>query len=261
MVLASKVRVEAPPVAPAKFGLLAAANVITEPTERWVGGVVWTPDSCPDAATVVAVDCEDPPPLDTLTDGIGDDAEASAVTVYAGLVCKAFGLGDLRARAERILALGEGSAVEGEFYSELVAAAATVVGTAAMRVKHGIGELERALSSVYPGVGVFHAPRSVAEKAGPRADGPVLRTVLGTAWAFGAGYGNVSPAGVAAPAGTAWIYSTGAVVVRRSAVLVAPDEAHAFNRVTNESTFLASREYLVQVDPCARFAVNVSLED
>ena len=70
---------------------------------------------------------------------------------------------------------------------------------------------------------------------------------------------NTGPDGTPAPDGTAWLYVTGALQVRRSSVLLVPGEgAEGFDRSTNEITMLAERTITILRD-CLCGAVLVSL--
>lgn len=135
----------------------------------------------------------------------------------------------------------------------------------ALGVLQGVATLESWLGDNYCGVGVLHAPRGLAPYAAnfQLIDGsnPRLLTPLGTRWAFGAGYSvNTGPTGVAADAGTAWIYATGQVNLWRSEIWIQPDVLEqAFNRKTNDVELLAERAFVVTLE-CAIAAVRVRLD-
>jgi hypothetical protein len=77
--------------------------------------------------------------------------------------------------------------------------------------------------------------------------------------AFYGGSPNTGPDGSPAPAGTAWIYASGTVVIRRSEIFVNPDTlAAALNRSTNEVLVLAEREIVITRE-CGTAAVLVSI--
>src|SRR5690606_33777473 len=88
-------------------------------------------------------------------------------------------------------------------------------------VKGGIGMLEGYAAQQYGAVPTLHAPRSVVpmmEDLEREADGS-LTTIQGTKIANGGGYeSNIGPDGNEAPAGQAWLYMTGEVVLYRTAI-------------------------------------------
>jgi hypothetical protein len=90
--------------------------------------------------------------------------------------------------------------------------------------------------------------------------GTPLRTHLGTPVAAGGGYVvNTGPDGAPAPPGTAWLYGTGPVSIRRGEVFINPDSiGQALNRTTNEIEILAEREYVVGFD-CLLAAVLINV--
>lgn len=197
-------------------------------------------------------------------------------TVYAGASCLLHsGRTDVELGlvAEQRLAAYEQVQVERRFQvTELTGAGVTVLpppsGTA-WNLCRAVGELEQLVALHSGGMGVLHAPRAVATPAtakavakpgtfAPGVAGVVrqLVTPLDNLWAFGAGYTNTSPAGVDAPPGQAWLYATGAVVVRRTVVTTA--QAVAYER--NARLVLSERSYVVTAD-CPAFAALVQIPE
>lgn len=174
---------------------------------------------------------------------------------------------ELMAIARERLAIHEQHTVERVFWERelggLGPAAVTVLpppsGTA-WHLSQGVGALEDAIADQSGAVGIIHAPRAVATAADARGivhtQGPQLITALANVWAFGAGYSNNGPNGAAAPAGHAWLYSTGAVVIRRTPVQVMAALSHS----TNERQVLAERDYVLTAD-CPAYAVLVQLPE
>ena len=127
-----------------------------------------------------------------------------------------------------------------------------------------VAALEEGLAGAYDGVGVIHAPRAAAPHAAAahliERDGSVLRTPLGTMWAFGAGYDRaVGPDGEADVTGThAWMYATGAIARWRSEPIVNPPGYAALNLTTNDVTVFAERIVMLYRD-CVTVAVDADL--
>lgn len=191
--------------------------------------------------------------------------------VYGGVVCKSIGLDMDRMVSEvtRVFDAGESTGVERAFMSTRfrVSAGNWVVppditptpGTAVSPVV-GLALLEGYAADNYVGVPTLHVPRTIASilNGSNRMvwDGDVLMTTMGSKVAAGAGYDypNTSPTGVAAPAGTRWLYSTGEVFVGRSEVII----RQAFEQSTNEVFVLGERAYIAAAD-CFSAAVLVTV--
>lgn len=197
---------------------------------------------------------------------------ADPFIVMAGVACGSLGTlnVDDQARARAALAAGEQRAVEATFERGNIdpslsnGAVVTPGGTGALRVKRAVGTLERYLRSEYGGVGVIHASPLLAEYIRPDRDGNVMRTQLGTPIAFGSGYLGVDPtSGAAAPANQVWIYATGAVTIRRSAVSLPATGAETLDRSTNQVLMIAERGVMVAIDcvPVAAALVDLAGED
>lgn len=195
--------------------------------------------------------------------------DADPFMVVAGVQC---GMGALKdqGRAQAALAAAEPRLVErtferGAILPALVSASTvTLNGGTAVKAKRAVGLLETYLRSNYGGTGVLHAAPILAEYLAPTKDGAVLRTKLGTPIAFGSGYTGPNPTtGAAAPAGQVWLYATGAVTVRRTAVQTPGDRAEEFDRATNQVLMIAERGVMVAVDcvPPAAVLVDLAGED
>lgn len=193
-------------------------------------------------------------------------------TILAGVACGSLGtLGvDDEQRATAALAAAEERLVsatfeQGNIDPRLAAAGAVVtpIGSTGVEMKRAVGALEAYLRAEYGGVGVIHASPSLAEYMAPTRDGAILRTRLGTPIAFGAGYTGVAPAGTAPAANTSWLYATGAVTVRRSAVSIPATGAETLDRATNQTLLIAERSIMVSIDcvPVAAVLVDLAGED
>lgn len=172
---------------------------------------------------------------------------------------------ELQAIARERLAMHEQQHVERVFWERELGGLETVTvlppptGTA-WPFSHGVGALEQGIANVSGAVGVIHAPRAVAAVADSRSvvhrQGAQLVTALSNVWAFGAGYSNNGPDGAPAPAGQAWLYSTGQVVVRRTPVQV----DSVLSPSSNERVVRAERDYVITAD-CPAYAVLVQLPE
>ena len=205
--------------------------------------------------------------------GVGKTySTADPFMVIAGVSCGSLGtLGvDDEQRARGSLAAAEQRLVEqtferGNISPSLVGTATvTPAGTGALRARRAVAVLETYLRDNYGGVGVIHASPMLGEYLRTERDGNVLRTKLGTPVAFGAGYDGVNPATGAAPAAnTSWIYATGAVAVRKGAVVVPASGAETLDRATNQTLMIAERAVMVSIDcvPPAAALVDLAAED
>ena len=198
--------------------------------------------------------------------------------VLDGVQCTPAGLGDAVATARRRLELSEQRSVEHAFWDGDINGRALgagpiladpdfpadhiVAGSAGAPVPlvAGVAALELQMGVSYPGTAVLHASRDVAVYAARdelvvQQPGGPLRTPLGSAWAFGGGYPGTGPDHTARKPDEAWLFATGAVVVRRG-----PVTAHeAFDGRHNVQTAIAERPVVVTVE-CETWAAYVKLE-
>lgn len=183
--------------------------------------------------------------------------EATPYWVYATRQCGTVGNrpSDIEASVRRRLASGEQREVEAQFWGGgAVAADPNLIGTAgvvtvvptAAGSSAAIAALEDSFYDTYGYAGVIHiAMRAYGNFAYGNMLVPsagVLRTPMGSAWAFGAGYGIAGPGGVAPDAGNVWAFMTPPVLIRRSPV-IAPDVLATMDRVQNQYMGLAERTY------------------
>lgn len=277
MPICPKTIVSPPAVQPYRFGLYSVAQQPQPEGDHWRCGVMWEPYACDNGAPY-GDQCDDPDVEKVVRDGV-PLVEADAFTVYDGYLCRLPGRpseADIMDRARTALDLGEQRTVERVVWSGIAGAQivephlaspdAVVLNAVdppaaadALALPAAIAALEHYASCEYGGQPVIHAPRSVAALMDARhlleRDGAVLRTILGTAIAFYGCSPNTGPDGAEAPDGTAWLYITGPVAMRRGPVLIAPDGvAAALNRTTNEVFVVAEREVAVGWD-CVHAAV------
>lgn len=190
--------------------------------------------------------------------------------VYSGLTCKSVGfdIEESTAEAVRVFLANESVGVERALMNTRfrvngsVWAAATDLTPAggAVEAEVGLAILEGHASWNYAGVPTIHAPRSIgalllSENAVDK-EGTRFVSKQGSKVASGGGYEepNTSPAGVAAPAGEKWMYSSGEVMLARGPVFSEPQ----IDRSTNEVKVLVERLYVAAVD-CYTAAVRVKV--
>lgn len=283
------ITIPAPPVERTTGGLYAAANFPELPGEgnQWENGVQYENETCaePGGWAVVCIDDEDrADKVPTLTLPV---VSGTPFVAYLGIQCALVGhsLEEYERMARNALDLCEQKAVERAFWTgdlgntPFLAAGVYDVntnpdgvvilgpdaGVTPLSVVQGIAALEQYLGDNYCGVGVLHAPRAVAPFAAENTQivgsGNRMTTVLGTRWAFGAGYSvNTGPTGVEAADGSAWIYATGQVNILRSDIWLQPGALEqAFNRLTNDAELYAERAFVITTE-CVKAAVRVRLD-
>jgi hypothetical protein len=227
--------VSAPPVTPAKYGILSAAVVVEDSDPHGGLGFEYQPDWCGPAQTTYAA-CLDPTPGGTPK--IGEDGlpivEGEPFAVYHLTTCRTVGAGDLNARAQTALSLGEGRAVEQWLGAKLAAEADDRGGTwTAETPWEALAAVEHFIHCNYGGVGTIHMQRGTASGLltgrALDTDGTHLTTRLGNI--VSAGCYDVSSGDV--------IYATGTVMLRRgpTKVIQPPPD------LTNEVAVLAERPY------------------
>lgn len=271
--------VEAIPGTPLPHGILGAScTTITDVTENRIhelNGVEWIALGCcpvndwPDP-------CDDESPGD---ESPGSPAQkefcrpslehAAPITVYAGTECSTLGWSyeEARAHAQASLALGEQQALEAAWWRDKLAMTAvdlTPLG-GPVTIAQGVAALEGCLAESYGGVGTLHVPAGAAAllsccnlvREDPETGS--LRTLAGNCAVIGAGYSamNTGPGNLPAEPGTAWLYITGPVVIRRGPTLTVPDQpGPSVNTRTNDRRVLVERTYVVGTT-CTVCAIQV----
>ncbi|MDX2643496.1 cupin [Streptomyces sp. PA03-1a] len=194
---------------------------------------------------------------------------AEPITVYAGSECSTMGwtYAEARAHAEASLELGEQQAVEAGFWTQHLATTAVDLTPAEgpVNIAQGVAALEGCLAESYGGVGTLHVPAGAAALLGccnlvreDPASGS-LRTLAGNCTIIGAGYSamNTGPGNIPADPGTAWLYITGPVVVRRGPTVTVPDQpGQSVNIRNNDRRVLVERTYVVATT-CVVCAISV----
>ncbi|WP_327415402.1 cupin [Streptomyces sp. NBC_01233] len=271
--------VEAIPGTPLPHGILGAScttvNDVTEDRIHELNGVEWLAMGCcpvqdwPDPCEEESPGEESPgsPPQKEFCRPVTE--HASPITVYAGAECSTLGwtYAEAREHAEASLALGEQQGLEAAFWRTKLAMDAVDLTPAAgpVSVAQGVAALEGCLAETYGGVGTLHVPAGVAALLGccnvlrEDPETGALRTLAGNCAIIGAGYSalNTGPGNIPAEPGTAWLYITGPLVIRRGPVDTVPDTAGAsVNYRTNDRRVLVERTFVVGTT-CTVCAIQV----
>lgn len=240
------------------FVIQLAADVVT---------YVWTGTPANDDVTRPPTSNSATVPATKTFDGTSGDRFQDGIrfAVYGGLVCKAPGFDRETAMVEAqkvFLARETVGVARALMQSRFTTPAATDLTPAggAVNPEVGLAILEGDASTKYAGVPTIHVPRSIGSLLWTRQSltqqGDGYFSKQGSKVASDGGYENPnnSPAGVAAPAGEKWIYSSGEVVVARGDLVVRTD----IDRATNEEFILVERAYVAAID-CLNSAVRVKV--
>ena len=265
--LAPRARVEGQTPSRPSRGLLSVASVVEYDLPiRWGAGAVVDPFPC-GTAEVWTPDCDDlgadnPKPPDEMGPADGG-VEFDPFHVIFLDACSTLGrapTADQDAAARASFDAAEDQAIEAEFWTGTIAsgnpalaAAETVEAGDPAGIVDALGQLEEAIAGtartgvihVTPTAAVWLARYHLITLAGAR-----MVTPLGTPVAIGTGYPGTGPGGTPAPAGSSWMYATGAVRIHRAPVQVLHDVDHEINR----EVVRVEREVLVEYDTCIRFA-------
>ncbi|MEW2633345.1 cupin [Streptomyces sp. NPDC048389] len=273
--------VEAIPGTPLPHGILGAScTTITDVTEDRIhelNGVEWLalgccpvrdwPDPCDEESPG-----EESPGSPAQKEFCRPTTEhAAPITVYAGSECSTLGwtYAEARAHAEATMSLGEQHALEAAFWRTKLAMDAVDLTPAQgpVSVAQGVAALEGCLAASYGGIGTLHVPAGAAALLGccnvlrEDPESGALRTLAGNCAIIGAGYSAAGPGNIPAEPGTAWLYITGPLVIRRGPVDTIPDQAGAsVNYRTNDRKVLVERTYVVGTT-CTVCAIQVVTYD
>lgn len=194
---------------------------------------------------------------------------ADPITLYTGVKCSTMGwsYGEALEHARATMDLGEQQGLEAAFMEAHLTMAAVDLTPAAgpVSIAQGVAALEGCLAESYGGVGTLHVPAGAAALLGccnllsVDQETGNLGTLTGNCAVIGAGYSalNLGPGGLVAEPGTAWLYITGPVVVRRGPLDVIPDRSASVNIRTNDRRVMLERTYVVGTT-CTVCAINVS---
>jgi hypothetical protein len=279
--VAARQLVDAPSFATLPYGLWDAVQKPDAPS-HWQAGITFeercaVADTTYDECITVTGDGEPPPP-DPKAATFGQRFRgAQPFTIFAEFDCSPVGLTDAATVASDALSRVENRQVEESFWTgvaggqtvvlphlaadtEITDSDGIVLQTAASVVVTGsdvvigLGLLEDALGDCYGGPGVIHIPRSalptfVAWNLALPGPGGGLFTPSGHRIVVSDGYAGTAPDGSAPPAGSTWIYATGAVFGYRSDVRFFRTR-ESFDRTENTMKMIAERTYVIAYECC-----------
>lgn len=265
------VYVSAPTTTPYRYGLFSAAAVVDPADQReFHAGVEWEPQCVDAPAPTNAAAASDPNRAAmALPDGV-PLVQAGLIRLYTGLTGRSTARPDLLDRARRAISLVEQQSLEHYVWTgaagnlPFLAAPDTEVlagsDVTPVALARAVGLLEEFIGDRSGSLGAVWAPRwtagHFAELQLTRLENPRTVAPLGNPVVF-AHTAGVGPGGVAPGANEAWLYATGAVMVRRSAVYL-PKLPEALDRADNEVFAVAERFYTVGWS-CGVAAVKVKL--
>lgn len=249
--------IAAPSPGPLRYGLFNAATVLDNLDAPGIAAGFQLPAEGCGVIRAYDANCATHP-AKTFDEGLSY-MEATPYWVYATRQCGTVGTTAAEIEASvrnRLLSLEQtqverqlwgGGTVAADPNLQGVAGVTTVtLGASVVGFNAAIAALEDAFYEVYGYQGVIHVS---TQAYGAAAYGNLierqagtLRTPLGSAWSFGAGYGVAGPGGAAPAAGSVWAFMTPPVLIRRSQVMV-PDVVATMDRVNNQWNGLAERVY------------------
>lgn len=279
MALGPRAVVEAPQLAPGRRGLLAAAQEVTEPDERWVNGFAFAPEAC-DVALISGIFCE-PPGAEKIPGNNPGAIEYDPYALIGWDACSTLQRRDRAARARRLLLATESDQMESELWDGAVAfqeglpnryladSNATDLGSAGATA--ALAELEQELAECLHGQrGMIHATvftATVWTALGLlRVEGGLLLTGMDTIVVAGSGYSGSAPAADDSSEPTppaditaaAYAYATGLVYVRRGAIVEVGDgPAQQVARATNDWEVFVERPAAAVWNGCCQLAIEV----
>ncbi|MET8746879.1 cupin [Streptomyces sp. NPDC004728] len=269
--------VQAIPGRPLPHGILGGCATVEEVKDpHELMGVEWLALGC-----CPVLDWQDPCLVD---ESLGDESpgapqekefcrpqteHAAPFTVYAGSECSALGWSYKEARAQAVasLELGEQAAIEAGFMRlKLTRDAVDLTPPEGpLSIAQGVAVLEGCLAESYGGVGTLHVPAGAAAllgccnlvKTDPETGN--LETLAGNCVVIGAGYSamNAGPGGIPAEPGTAWLYITGPLLIRRGPVDVIPDRPGPSVNIRNNDRQVLAEKTVVVATTCTVCAVQI----
>ena len=260
------------PLAPPRVSLLSSAILVDEKDDRWEAGLGLVPEGCGEAGVMEVCSSA----TRTAPNGCIAPLSYEPFGIWAADRTSSFNAShrDYEARATRKLLAVESKLIEAQLYSrgltnaspKIQDPAATAITTpvgglppvaALSRLEDELGACSggiRVMIHVRPGIVVQWLQNGLIRREGDSYLTPMDNIVVP-----GRGYTGGSPTGVA-PGASEWIYTTGMVEVRRSAVQTFPGSiGEATNSATNETTYWAERVVSAAFDPgCCRFSLEMT---
>lgn len=290
-----KVLDQGPLVTPEGATLLDYIQWVEDPDPHWQAGITY-PEVCSGASTTYDICVTDAPPVtgdNPTKENTGERGwrGATPFTVYTRIDCSPVGwVNDAEGVIRAALLRFEHLAVEEVFTTGVVAGvadimyphlsadtevldpdddsglivlqpAASVAVTGTVDVVEGLGILEQQLADCYGAQGFIHVTLAVFNEMVNelivfQRNGRWF-TAKGNTVVPGSGYTGQAPDGTAAPAGTSWMYATGAVFGRRTAPKQVGNITESLDRGVNTLEIIIERTYVIGWD-CCLAAVRVS---
>lgn len=263
--------VEAPPVQPPRYGLIAAAPVVTEPG-RWETGFAFEPARCGAGGRTNLLFCD---PVTMTPDDASPTIEGDAFLIYASDKCSPFQDRDYAATARAQLEAIRSFELAEEFWTgSLNLTQRSLTDPTSDTVTNGPADPVDALACLEAGLaqcnkgrrGMIHVTPQVLthlwSRQALRIEGGIVLTPLGTIVVSDAGYDGSGPGG--SPAGASqWGYATSMVQVLLGAVEVVPPGtdtplglAEATDRSDNTVTVFATQPASWKNDQCCLLAAE-----
>ena len=268
--------VAAPAAQPRRYGLFDAATVTDDLTPHEIGsGFQFAAVDCGVAGLYDSNCVVGENEAKTFAEGLPYMA-ADPFWVYSARQCGAVGqspsefmdatrralLGSEQTQVEAALWGGTTPAVEPALTTDT---GVVTVTPGALGAGAAIAALEAEFYAAYGYLGTIHvntaayAAAAYAQLVGRQGGAGVLRTPIGSAWAFGAGYGTDGPEGEAADAGSVWAFMTPQVWVRRSDIIAQDDPRSFMDRTGNQFLGLAERVYAATWTCPVVYAVQIPI--
>jgi len=257
------------PVAP-PHSLLKTPGVVKEPPdEHWLSGATVYP--YPEGPPSTWDPCSTGT-FRTKEEGEGVDLNSFAsFVVYLPITCSSMSIGDpdeFMQRAEIALEAVESFAIEQQLSQGTAIPTNPFFGMAGVSLPAGAGAVTAGIGLAWleEAIGATGKQGMIHSTPGPVAhwnnlgvsliDGNLI-SANGNRVVAGGGYAGATPSGGgAAASGQSWVYATGPVEVRHSAVAI-PDISEVLDRTINEVTFRAERYVLATWDTHPHAAVLI----
>jgi hypothetical protein len=268
---------------PLPYGLFSVLTPRPEGDARWMNGIKWETLTCDPVSGRSGPGCTDvadengdfpegvvglPKALDR---NAGEVGEAAAFAVYGHFNCSPVGFTPQVAqeRATMHLQAREQARVEQAIQTGDLGNtpnftdAADLTGGTPVSALEAAAMLEDWIAAEYGSLGVLHGTRGgidLLDNSGSlHTSGSRLLTRVDTPVVAGAGYRNVSPAGVVT-AGVWWLYVTPALFGYQSEIITSSETpGDLLDRGSNDLYAIAERGYVIGWDPCGVAAAAFTL--
>lgn len=277
-----KVEPATAPLTPPTVSLLTAAQIVIEPDDAWTHGIDFKLEGCGDPHVWDPCNVEDN--VKCLTQNAGTSL-FHPYMIYSTNECNTWGLGralESQERSNRLtrqLLASESFIIEQELWSNTVgdlntdfanpkiqSNTADILTSAPTDILVAFAVIEDALGDCSKGgrsmihMRPYSFTRLVTRSGGAiRREGNYWLTPMDNILVPGRGYNGGAPDGSPATTGDEWIYATGMVSVRRSAILSIDENKETIDRSTNTHIILQERWALASFDPsCCLLAANVT---